>query len=180
MKRKTIWLILPILIAIVLMLSSCSASTNAARTTISSSALTTTSTTSANDSLLKHDNATYEKLVDILLEHLPSNVQVIDMQAKVVVSKAGNPTGTQPLTGLLDFGDVSQGSEVSKKITIVNTSEVNNEIRVYILGSISQLIDIVPGSVFTLAAGNYQDITFKLMIPAGETDTGRVIILRLP
>jgi hypothetical protein len=104
--------------------------------------------------------------------------------ARVVTVEAGGSIGMAPFTDRIDFGDVPQGTSVTKTVSLKNNGNSSNTIKVYVLGSISQLIDVVPGKSFELAAGKSQDIDFKLSMPAsapvGKKFTGRIIILKLP
>ena len=103
--------------------------------------------------------------------------------AQVIAKAAGEPVGMAPFTDRIDFGDVPQGESVTKGITLENEGENENSINVFILGSISSLVDIEPIS-FTIAAGERRDIKLKLRMPASAEPekkfTGRVFILRLP
>jgi hypothetical protein len=104
--------------------------------------------------------------------------------ARAVTVKAGSPIGMAPFIDRIDFGDIPQGEAVTKTVVLTNSGDSSNTIKVYILGSISQLIDVTPGKSFELKAGKTQDIDFRLSMPAsspvGKKFTGRIIILKLP
>jgi hypothetical protein len=104
--------------------------------------------------------------------------------AQVVVTEKGSNIGMAPFTDRVDFGDIPQGSGVSKTITLDNLGDNDNNIKVYTMGSIWSFIDIEPGASFTLGGGQSQDIVLKMLIPetapVGKKYTGRIFILRLP
>ena len=103
---------------------------------------------------------------------------------QVVAKEAGGAIGMAPFADRVDFGDIPQGDSVTKTVVLKNNGDNNNTIKVYVLGSISQLIDVEPGYSFELAAGKTQDVDFRMTMPAsaavGKKFTGRIIILRLP
>lgn len=103
---------------------------------------------------------------------------------QVVVIEAGGSIGVAPFTDRVDFGDVPQGDSISKTIILENNGDNNNTIKVYILGSISQLIEPTPGYSFEINAGQTKNLVLSLSMPAsapvGKKFTGRIIILKLP
>jgi hypothetical protein len=103
---------------------------------------------------------------------------------QAVTVEAGGSIGMAPFTDRIDFGDIPQGDNVTKTVVLTNSGDNNNTIKVYVLGSISQMITVTPGKSFELIAGKTQDIDFKLAMPAsaavGKKFTGRIIILKLP
>jgi hypothetical protein len=103
---------------------------------------------------------------------------------QVAVVAKGSSIGIAPFTDRVDFGDVPQGSNISKTITLDNNGDNDNPIKIYMTGSIGSFIEIEPGSSFTLPAGQSQDITLKITIPesaaVGDKFTGRILILQLP
>jgi len=104
--------------------------------------------------------------------------------AQAVAVEADSSIGMAPFTDRVDFGDVPQGKGVTKTVVLENTGENDNTIRIWIMGSIGQMIDVNPGRTFELKAGTTQDINFIFNMPAsaelGEKFTGRIIILKLP
>jgi hypothetical protein len=104
--------------------------------------------------------------------------------AQAVAVEAGSPIGMAPFTDRVDFGDVPQGKGVSKTIILENTGDNDNTIRIWIMGSISQMIDVTPGRSFELKAGTNRDVDFTFNMPAsaevGKKFTGRIIIFKLP
>jgi hypothetical protein len=103
---------------------------------------------------------------------------------QAVAVEAGKPIGMAPFTDRIDFGDIPQGDNVTKTVVLTNNGDSDNTIKIYVLGSISQMITVTPGKSFELKAGKTQDVDFKLMMPAsatvGKKFTGRIIILKLP
>jgi len=104
--------------------------------------------------------------------------------AQVVTVAAGENIGIAPFTDRIDFGDVPQGDNITKTVTLTNDGSNSNSIKIYILGSISQMITVSPGKSFSIGAGKTQDIVFQLAMPAtspvGKKFTGRIIILNMP
>ena len=104
--------------------------------------------------------------------------------AQAVAVEAGSPVGVAPFTDRVDFGDVPQGTGVTKTVVLENTGDNDNTIRIWIMGSISQMIDVKPGRSFELKAGTSQDVDFTFTMPdsaaVGEKFTGRIIIFNLP
>ncbi len=102
---------------------------------------------------------------------------------QAIAAEVGEPIGVAPFTDRVDFGDIPQGSTVTKIITLENEGTVPNSIRVFIMGSIGSMVDIEPRSL-TLEEGESQDIVLRLTMPASAEPekkfSGRVIILRLP
>ena len=103
---------------------------------------------------------------------------------QAVAVEAGGPVGVAPFTDRIDFGDVPQGKGVTKTVVLENTGDNDNTIRIWIMGSISQMIDVEPGRSFELKAGTSQDVDFLFSMPesapVGKKFTGRIIIFKLP
>jgi hypothetical protein len=103
---------------------------------------------------------------------------------QVVAVEAGSSLGIAPYTDRVDFGDIPQGGSISKTIILENNGDNNNTIKLYILGSISQLIEPKQGYSFEVKAGQTMDLDLQLTMPAsapvGKKFSGRIIILRLP
>jgi hypothetical protein len=104
--------------------------------------------------------------------------------AQVVAVEAGSSIGMAPFTDRVDFGDVPLGVNVSKTIILENNGNNDNTIKLYILGSISQLIKPQQGYSFEIKAGQSVNLVLQLTMPAsapvGKKFSGRIIILRLP
>lgn len=102
--------------------------------------------------------------------------------SQVVAIEAGENIGMAPFTDRVDFGDIPQGQSVTKTVTLTNGGDNTKSIKIFILGSIANLIDVTPGKSFELGAD--QDINFRLTMPAsatvGKKFSGKIIILELP
>ena len=102
---------------------------------------------------------------------------------QVIAKKAGEPIGINPLTDRIDFGDIPQGQEVGKTLIMENAGTVPNQVNVFIIGSIGDLVKVQPGSV-TIEPGETKEVNFRLTMPASapveKKYTGKVFILRLP
>ena len=85
--------------------------------------------------------------------------------AQVVAKGEGSSIGMAPFTDRVDFGDVPQGSTMTKTISLENEGTVPNYIRVFIVGSIGVMVDIQPNS-FTLEAGESREVELELTMPA--------------
>jgi threonine/homoserine efflux transporter RhtA len=104
--------------------------------------------------------------------------------AQAVAVEAGGPIGMAPFTDRIDFGDIPQGQGVTKTVVLENTGDNDNSIKIWVMGSIGQMIDVKPGKSFELKAGSTQDVDFifnmPVSTPVGKKFTGRIIILKLP
>ncbi len=103
--------------------------------------------------------------------------------SQVIAKAAGEAIGINPLTDRIDFGDIPQGQSIGKTVIMENEGAVPNQINVFIIGGIGDLVKVEPSS-FTLEPGESRDIDMRLTMPASATPekkfTGRVFILRLP
>lgn len=104
--------------------------------------------------------------------------------AKAVAVEAGSPIGMAPFTDRVDFGDIPQGERVTKTVVLENTGDNDHSIRIWIIGSVGQMIDVEPGKSFKLKAGTNQDVNFIFSMPdsapEGKKYTGRIIIFQFP
>ncbi|MBN1368057.1 MAG: hypothetical protein JW967_09035 [Dehalococcoidales bacterium] len=104
--------------------------------------------------------------------------------AQVVVTEKGSQIGIAPFTDRIDFGDIPQGTGISKTVTLENMGANNNHIRIYRWGGIWSFVKIDPGTSFVLEGGETQDIKMSITIPetatVGDKFTGRIFILQLP
>lgn len=104
--------------------------------------------------------------------------------AQVIAVEAGAPIGISPYTDRVDFGEVPQGKSITKSIILENNGDNDNTIKLYILGSISQLIEPTPGYSFDIKAGQTFELVLRLTMPAsaepGKKFSGRIIVIRLP
>lgn len=103
--------------------------------------------------------------------------------AQVIVKEKGSPIGINPMEDRVDFGDVPQGSGVSKTLIFENEGSVPNRLIIYVLGSIGDMVQTEPQS-FILKPGEKKDVKLRLVMPESapvdKVYTGRVIVLRLP
>ncbi|MBN2077036.1 MAG: hypothetical protein JW762_15940 [Dehalococcoidales bacterium] len=104
--------------------------------------------------------------------------------AQAVAVEAGSPIGMAPFTDRIDFGDLPQGATITKTVVLENTGDNDNSIKIWIIGSIDQMIDVNPGKSFELKADSTQDVDFifnmPVSAPVGKKFTGRIIIFKLP
>lgn len=103
--------------------------------------------------------------------------------AQVIAGEEGSQIGIAPFTDRIDFGDIPVGVSITKDITLENHGSVDNNVKVFVMGSIGTFMEITPRS-FTLEAGEVQNVELALAMPMsaepGQKFTGRVIILRIP
>ena len=102
---------------------------------------------------------------------------------EVVTKEAGSAIGIAPFTDRIDFGDVPQGATVGRTIVLENAGAVPNQVIIFIIGNIGDLVKVQPGSV-TLEPGETAEVDFVLTMPeSAEPERqyfGRVFLLRLP
>ena len=103
--------------------------------------------------------------------------------SQVIVKPAGDPIGINPFDDRVDFGDVPQGSAVSKTLVFNNEGTVPNQVRIFIIGGVGQFVKVAE-KTFTLQPGEEKEVRFELIMPPSATPeekfTGRVIVVRLP
>lgn len=103
--------------------------------------------------------------------------------SQVIAKAAGEPIGIAPFEDRIDFGDIPQGAGVAKTLVMENQGAVPNQIIIFIIGNINDLVVIEPSS-FTLETGETREVDFRLTMPASiepeKKYTGKVIVLRLP
>ena len=103
--------------------------------------------------------------------------------SQVIVKPAGSAIGIAPFTDRVDFGDVPQGSTVGKTLVLENGGTNSNQVYVFIMGGIGELVTVQPKS-FTIAEGATQEVKFSLTMPKSADPekkfSGRVLVLRLP
>ena len=102
---------------------------------------------------------------------------------QVIATKKGGAIGIAPFTDRIDFGDIPQGETVSKTLILENAGTVPNQINIFIIGGIGDLVKVEPKSV-TLEPGEKAEVHFTLTMPASapvdKKYSGKVFILRLP
>ena len=103
--------------------------------------------------------------------------------SQVIAKKAGEAIGINPLGDRIDFGDVPQGQAVAKTLILENAGTVPNQVIIFVIGNIGDLVKVGPKSV-TLEPGESAEVNFRLTMPISATPekryTGKVFILRLP
>lgn len=103
--------------------------------------------------------------------------------AQVIVKEAGSSIGINPLGDRIDFGDIPQGETVGKTLIMENEGVVPNNVVVFIIGNIGDLVTVKPSSL-TLEPGETVEVDFRLTMPVSATPekkyTGKVFVLRLP
>ena len=103
---------------------------------------------------------------------------------KAVAVEAGSRVNADQVTERLDFGDIPQGEQVTRTLVLDNNGDSDHSIKIWMIGSIAQAIDVEPGTSFELKAGTRQDVDFILAMPDSAPEekkyTGRVIIVELP
>ena len=103
---------------------------------------------------------------------------------KAVAVESGTTVDKSEVTGRLDFGEVLQGEQVTRTVVLENAGDNDHSIRIWMIGSIAESINIEPGTSFELEAGTSQDVDFTLTMPdsasEGKKLSGRVIIVKLP
>ena len=120
-------------------------------------------------------------LVVLVATFLVQATTIYDSQ--VIAKKAGSAVGIAPYTDRIDFGDIPQGTGVGKTLVLENAGTVPNQVTIFVIGSIADLVKVEPSSL-TLEAGETAEVRFQLKMPASvppeQKYTGKVIILRLP
>jgi hypothetical protein len=103
---------------------------------------------------------------------------------KAVTVESGSSITTTTVTERFDFGNVPQGEQVTKTVVLENTGNSDHSIKIWMMGSTAQMMDVEPGNSFKLEAGTSQDVKFILKMPDTAREekkyTGRVIIFELP
>jgi hypothetical protein len=102
---------------------------------------------------------------------------------QVIVKAAGDPIGMAPFTDRIDFGDVPQGEGVGKTLIMENEGAIPNQVVVFVIGNIGDLVTVNPDSV-SLEPGERVEVDFNLTMPVSAPPekkyTGKVLVLRLP
>ncbi len=103
--------------------------------------------------------------------------------AQVVAKETDAPIGIAPFEDRVDFGDIPCGNTIAKEISLENIGDSSNRVYVYVMGDISKMVIVEPGSCL-LEPGARQIIKLRLTMPASATPEtqfdGRVLIIRLP
>jgi len=102
---------------------------------------------------------------------------------QVIAKATGESIGMAPFTDRIDFGDIPQGEGVGKTLIMVNEGSVPNQVMIFIIGNIGDLVTVNPDSV-SLAPGETVEVDFDLSMPVSAPPekkySGKVFVLRLP
>ena len=102
---------------------------------------------------------------------------------QVIAKATGEPIGMAPFTDRIDFGDIPQGEGVGKTLIMVNEGSVPNQVMIFIIGNIGDLVTVNPDSV-SLAPGETVEVDFDLSMPVSAPPekkySGKGFVLRLP
>ena len=103
--------------------------------------------------------------------------------SQVIAKEKGSAIGIAPFTDRIDFGDIPQGAAIGKTLILENAGTVPNQVNIFIIGSIGDLVKVEPGSL-TIEPGETKEVDFDLAMPASapvdKKYTGKVFVLRLP
>ena len=103
--------------------------------------------------------------------------------AQVRVIAGEGRVGVNPTTESLDFGDLSRGATVVRRVNVQNGTFISVFVVVIKTGSIADLIDI-DNNYFTLKQGEETKIEFTNFIPASaeveRVYDGRVYLFKIP
>jgi len=131
---------------------------------------------------------TGEKVVAILLLIVFLFVFYVTLDAnkypiQVQIVEGEGRSGVNPTTEALDFGDLSRGSTVVRRVELQNGTFMPVFVMVMKTGSISELVDI-DKNYFKLVQDEETKIEFTNYVPAsaeiGRTYDGRVYIFKVP
>lgn len=104
-------------------------------------------------------------------------------RAQVRVIAGEGRVGVNPTTETLDFGDLSRGATVIRRVNVRNGTFIPVFVVVIKTGSIADLIDI-DNNYFTLKQGEEMKIEFTNFIPASaeveRVYDGRVYLFKIP
>ncbi|MBN1368055.1 MAG: hypothetical protein JW967_09025 [Dehalococcoidales bacterium] len=100
------------------------------------------------------------------------------------VGLSGSIAGGDASPNVISFGEVAPGSETSRTITLTEPFNTDTVISLNVLGSVSSFITLEPGDSLELKAGESQDVTLKLNLPAtalpGTELTGSLFLVYAP
>lgn len=103
--------------------------------------------------------------------------------SQAIAKEEGSAIGINPLTDRIDFGDIPQGVSVAKTLILENQGTVPNQVIIIVIGSIGDLVKVVPSSL-TLEPGETKEVNFQLNMPASAPPekkySGKIFVLRLP
>lgn len=117
----------------------------------------------------------------LLVTFLFQALTIYDCQ--VIAKERGSPLGIAPFTDRIDFGDIPQGEAIRKVLILKNAGTVPNQVLIFILGGIGDLVKVKPSSV-DLQPGETVEVELELTMPTTATPeskySGKVFILRVP
>ena len=120
-------------------------------------------------------------LLVLVVTFLFQALTIYDCQ--VIAKEKGSAIGMAPFTDRIDFGDIPQGTAVARTLVLENRGAVPNQVHIFIIGGIGDLVKVEPGSL-TLEVGETKEVNFQLTMPASAPPerkySGRVFVLRLP
>jgi hypothetical protein len=103
--------------------------------------------------------------------------------AQVKVVEGEGRVGVNPTSELLDFGDLSRGTQAVRTVTVSNESFMPFFVSAWRFGGISGLMDLDMNN-FLLRKGTEEELNFNVYMPASaQTDrvyTGRVLVFKIP
>ena len=103
--------------------------------------------------------------------------------AQVLVVEGSSKVGVNPTSESLDFGDLSRGSAMVRRVAIENGTFMPVYVMAFKTGSIASLIDI-DKNFFRMSGNTEAKMEFYMYIPASaEIDklySGRVYLFKIP
>lgn len=109
---------------------------------------------------------------------------------QVLVIEGDGVVGVNPTSELLDFGDMSLGTESVRTVTMKNGTFMPMYVLVWKMGKLSEITKVTnkvsgePSSAFKLTPDTEVKIDFSVRMPAsakiGDKYTGRVFIFKIP
>ncbi len=109
---------------------------------------------------------------------------------QVVVIDGEGKVGVNPTTELLDFGDMSRGTESVRTVTLNNGTFMPVYVLVWQTGRLSEIVKVTdrnsgePAQAFKLKSDTEVKLEFGARMPAsaaiGDKYTGRVFIFKIP
>ena len=99
-----------------------------------------------------------------------------------VLVTGGGGIGLPPPTNTLDFGDVSPGFNMTRKLTLTNDGLLDSYVAIIVTGDIRNFLSI-DDAFFVLDKGEERTVEFKVRAPINAQEkrySGRVFIVRLP
>jgi hypothetical protein len=104
------------------------------------------------------------------------------MYSATVLVSAEPGIGLPPPTNTLDFGDVSPGLNMTRKLTLTNDGHFDSYVAIIVTGGIRDFLS-VSDAFFVLEKGDERTVEFKVRPPMNaeaKRYSGRVFIVRMP